>query len=135
MSSESTLENDFGVITKTSPRSVVDTVSRLLQILASKEVKLFSVIDQRDEARRAGLDMPETTLVIFGDPSAGTPIMIASPLAALDLPLKLLIRAEREQVKVSYYSPESFASRHHLSEQLANNLASIHALSDALVAE
>jgi uncharacterized protein (DUF302 family) len=123
-----------GVVTKTSPRSVPDTVSRLKDILATKGVTLFAVIDQSREAREVGLELRETTLVIFGSPRAGTPIMSAVPLAALDLPLKMLIWSDEASTKVSYYSPSYIAARHHLSDELAHGLASIDALSDVLVA-
>lgn len=122
-----------GVVTKTSPLSVQNTVSRLEQILASKGVKLFLVIDQSEEARAVGLALRETTLVIFGSPRAGTPIMSAAPLAALDLPLKVLIWASETGTKVSYYSPSEIAARHHLSGELAQGLAALDAISDALV--
>jgi len=122
------------VITKPSPRSVADTVSRLTDLLAAKGVKLFSVIDQGAAAREVGLELRETTLVIFGNPAAGTPVMVASPLAALDLPLKVLIWADGNKALVSYYAPASLAARHHLSAELAARLASIDPLTDALVA-
>lgn len=124
-----------GIITKISPRSVGDSVSRLITMLASRGVKLFGVIDQREEARLVGLELRETTLVIFGNPIAGTPVMAASPLSALDLPLKLLIWADGEATKVSYDSPAYLADRHHLDAQLESGLASIDALSDALIAK
>jgi uncharacterized protein (DUF302 family) len=129
-----TNETDPSVVTKTSPRSVADTVSRLEEILSSKGVKLFAVIDQSQEAREVGLELRDTTLVIFGNPRAGTPVMTAAPLAALDLPLKLLIWADETCTKVSYYSPSDIAARHHLSDELAQGLTAINALSDALVA-
>ena len=66
-------------VTKTSPRPVADTVARLLDLLGSKGVKVFAVIDQQAEARAVGLDLRETTLVIFGNPAAGTGVMAASP--------------------------------------------------------
>ncbi len=83
-----------GVVTKPSPRSVTDTVAALLDLLGSKGVKVFAVIDQQAEARAVGLELRETTLVIFGNPAAGTGVMAAAPLAALDLPLKVLVWAE-----------------------------------------
>lgn len=129
-----TNEDDLGVLTKLSPLSVDDTVARLIEILATKGVQLFAVINQSEAARNVGLELRETTLVVFGNPSAGTPVMIAAPLAALDLPLKLLIWADEQQTKVSYYSPSELASRHHLSNELARGLAAIDAISDALVA-
>ena len=123
-----------GAITKLSPRTVADTVARLLALLEAKGLKVFDVIDQRAEARQAGLDLRETTLVMFGSPAAGTPVMAAAPLAALDLPLKVLVWADEGQTKVSYYSPATIAAHHHLSPELAGNLAGINALTDALVA-
>jgi uncharacterized protein (DUF302 family) len=127
-------ENEPGVVTKLSPRSVADTVARLTDLLAAKNQKLFAVIDQRAEAQQAGLDLRDTTLMIFGSPAAGTPVMDAVPLSALDLPLKVLVWADGEQAKVSYYSPAALAARHHLPADLAARLAGIDPLTDALVA-
>ena len=127
-------DNEPGVVTKISPRSVADTVARLRELLAEKNVKLFSVIDQRAEARGAGLDLRDTTLVIFGNPAVGTPVMDAAPLSALDLPLKVLIWDDAGQTKVSYYAPAAIAGWHHLSADLETRLAGIDPLTDALVA-
>jgi uncharacterized protein (DUF302 family) len=127
-------DNEPGVVTKVSPRSFADTVARLQELLAEKNVKLFSVIDQRAEARGAGLDLRDTTLVIFGNPAAGTPVMDAAPLSALDLPLKVLIWDDGGQTKVSYYAPATLAARHHLSADLADRLAAVDSITDALVA-
>jgi uncharacterized protein (DUF302 family) len=122
------------IVTKLSHRSVTDTVSMLTGIISAKGMKVFAVIDQSAEARQVGLSLRETTLVIFGSPVAGTPVMAAAPLAALDLPLKVLVWADEDQTKVSYYAPASLAARHHLDADLAGNLAGINALTDALVA-
>jgi len=122
------------VTTKLSPRSVPATVSRLTGILSAKGMKVFAVIDQSDQARDAGLQLRETTLVIFGNPAAGTPVMDAAPLAALDLPLKVLIWADGSRTNVTYYSPAAIAARYGLSAELAANLAGIDPLTDALVA-
>jgi uncharacterized protein (DUF302 family) len=127
-------ENEAGVVTKFSPRSVADTVARLKDLLAARNQKLFAVIDQRAEAQQAGLDLRDTTLVIFGNPAAGTPVMDAVPLSALDLPLKVLVWADGEQAKVSYYSPAALAARHHLPADLAARLAGVDPLTDALIA-
>jgi uncharacterized protein (DUF302 family) len=127
-------ENEAGVVTKLSPRSVADTVARLKDLLAAKNQKLFAVIDQRAEAQQAGLDLRDTVLVIFGSPAAGTPVMDAVPLSALDLPLKVLVWADGEQAKVSYYAPGTLATRHHLPADLAGRLAGIDPLTDTLVA-
>ena len=127
-------QDEVGVVTKLSPLPVAGTVAKLTGILSAKGVKLFAVIDQSAEARQAGLSLRETTLVIFGSPVAGTPVMAASPLAALDLPLKVLVWDDDGQTSVTYYSPAAVAARHHLDADLARNLASIDALTDALVA-
>jgi uncharacterized protein (DUF302 family) len=122
------------VVTKLSPRSVADTLSRLTDLLAAKNLRLFAVIDQSVAASEVGLDLRETTLVMFGSPAAGTPVMVAAPLSALDLPLKVLIWADGGQTMVSYLSPAALAARHHLSAELAARLAGIDPLTDALIA-
>ena len=126
--------NATQITTKVSPRSVAETVSRLTGLLAAKSVKVFAVIDQTAEASQVGMELRETTLVVFGNPAAGTPVMAASPLAALDLPLKVLVWDDDGRTKVSYYSPAALAVRHHLGTDLAGNLAAVNALTDALVA-
>jgi|SRR5689334_10488671 len=123
-----------GIVTKLSPRSVAETVSEFTGMISAKGIRLFAVIDQAAEARQDGLSLRETTLVIFGSPAAGTPVMEASPLAALDLPLKVLVWDDDGQTKVTYYSPAALAARYHLGAELAGNLAAIDALTDALVA-
>jgi uncharacterized protein (DUF302 family) len=123
------------ITTKVSPRPVSDTVSRLTGILAARGMKVFAVIDQSAEASQAGLQLRETTLVVFGNPAAGTPVMAAAPFAALDLPLKVLIWADEGQTKVSYYGPAALAARYGLSEELAAKLAGIDPLTDGLIAQ
>ena len=91
------------ITTKVSPRSVADTVSRLTGILSAKGMKVFAVIDQAAEASQVGMQLRATTLVLFGSPAAGTPVMVTAPLSALDLPLKVLVWADDGQTKVSYY--------------------------------
>jgi uncharacterized protein (DUF302 family) len=131
---ENTTATEMDVVTKLSHRSVADTVAKLTGMIAAKGMRLFGVIDQRAEAQQAGLDLRETVLVLFGSPAAGTPVMVAAPLSALDLPLKVLVWSDDGQTKVSYYSPASLAARHHLGPDLAANLAGINGLTDALVA-
>ena len=122
------------ITTKVSPRSVADTVSRLQGILSAKGLKVFAVIDQSAEASQVGMQLRETTLVLFGSPAAGTPVMAAAPLAALDLPLKILVWADEGQTKVTYYGPAALAARYGLSADLPAKLAGIDPLTDALVA-
>ena len=122
------------VVTKVSPRSVSETVARFTDLLSAKGVRLFAVIDQASEARQVGLELRDTTLVLFGNPKAGTPVMVASPLAAVDLPLKIVVWADGRQTMVSYPATSGLAARHHLSPDLAANLAAIDTLTDALVA-
>jgi len=131
---EDTTGNEMDVVTKLSPRPVADTVSKLTGMINAKGMKLFAAIDQSAEARQVGLSLRETVLVLFGSPAAGTPVMAAAPLAALDLPLKVLVWDDEGETKVSYYAPAALAARHHLGPDLAGNLAGINALTDALVA-
>ena len=131
---EDSMRDPNEVVTKLSPRSVPETVARLTDLLNARGVKLFTVIDQSAQAHAAGLTLRDTVLVIFGNTAAGTPVMEASPLAALDLPLKVLVWAGGPQAKVSYYSPAALAARYQLSVGLAAKLASIGPLTDALIA-
>jgi uncharacterized protein (DUF302 family) len=123
-----------GVVTKISPRSVSETVARFTDLLRTKGVRVFAVIDQAAEARQVGLDLRETTLVLFGSPKAGTPVMVAAPLAAIDLPLRVVVWADGDQTKVSYLATHVLAARYHLAPELSANLAAIDGLTDALVA-
>ena len=123
-----------GVVTKLSPWSVVDTVARLESLVAARGMKVFAVIDHSGEATAAGLELRDTKLVVFGSPKAGTPVMVANPFAALDLPLKVLVWADHDQTKVSYTAPRALAARYNLSEELAGRLAGIDALTDAVIA-
>jgi uncharacterized protein (DUF302 family) len=125
---------EMEITTKISPRSVTDTVSRLTGILSAKGLKVFAVIDQSAEASQVGMQLRETTLVLFGNPATGTPVMAGAPLSALDLPLKVLVWADDGLTKVSYYGPAALAARYGLSADLAAKLAAIDPITDALVA-
>ena len=96
-------------------------------------MKLFAVIDHSGEAEAAGLALRDTKVVIFGSPQAGTPVMDAVPLAALDLPLKVLVWADERQTKLSYAAPEALAGRYGLDHELAGRLAGINAVAQAAV--
>jgi uncharacterized protein (DUF302 family) len=124
-----------GIVTKASAHSVAQTVSRLRHIIEAKGLSLFAVIDHSGEAARAGLAMPDTKLVIFGSPAAGTPLMLAAPLVALDLPLKVLVWTDAaDAVWVSYNSPAYLQARHHLAEELAARLQAIELIAESIVA-
>lgn len=122
------------VTSRLSPLSVADTVSRLEQAIVGAGAKIFDVIDQRAEAQSAGLDLRDTQLVIFGSPRAGTAVMAAKPLAALDLPLKILVWDDEGKTTVSYISPGALAARYELSEELAKVLAALDRVTDAALA-
>jgi uncharacterized protein (DUF302 family) len=122
------------VTTKVSPRSVDETVARLVEVIADKGLKLFAVFDHSGEARANGLEVRDTKVVVFGSPLAGTPVMEAAPLAALDLPLKVLVWADGDETKLAYAGPAELAARYGLSDELAARLAGIDAVTDAALA-
>jgi uncharacterized protein (DUF302 family)/uncharacterized membrane protein YoaK (UPF0700 family) len=122
-----------GVITKVSPWSVADTVARLSAVVAARGMKQFAVIDHSGEAQDAGLELRDTKLVIFGSPQAGTPLMAAAPLVALDLPLRVLVWADGHRTQVSYTAPTTLAARYGLSRDLADRLAGIDAITNAAI--
>jgi uncharacterized protein (DUF302 family) len=122
------------IVIKTSRHSVSVTVSHLLAVVAAKGMKLFAVIDHSGEASRVGLELRETKVVIFGSPNAGTPVMVTAPLAALDLPLRVLVWADDHATKLAYLQPSTYVERYGLSEELASRLAGIHAVVDAALA-
>jgi uncharacterized protein (DUF302 family) len=121
------------VVTKRSPWSVADTVARLSAVVAAREMKLFAVIDHSGDAREAGLELRETKLLIFGSPAAATAVIEAAPLAALDLPLRVVVWEEGVQTLVSYPSPSSVAGRHRLDRDLAGAFEAIDALINAVI--
>jgi uncharacterized protein (DUF302 family) len=118
-----------GIVTIPSNHSVDETVEKLKGILQAKGITLFAVIDHSGEAAKVGLKMPNTKLVIFGNPKGGTPLMLAAPSIAIDLPLKILVAEDaRGKVWVSYNSPEYLKERHGLPENLLPNIAVIETL-------
>jgi uncharacterized protein (DUF302 family) len=122
------------LVTKLSPWSVEETVSRLAAALDERGIKLFAVIDHSGAAAAAGLELRDTKVVVFGNPAAGTPVMAAAPLAALDLPLKVLVWADGDQTRIDYVAPAELAARYDLSEELAGRLAAIDAVTDEALA-
>ena len=115
-----------------SRRSVDETVDKLKTILQSKGATLFALIDHSGEAAKAGLKMPPTKLLIFGNPKAGTPLMLAAPSAALDLPLKILVAEDSQgKVWISYNSVDYLKERHGLPQNLSPNIAVVETLATA----
>jgi uncharacterized protein (DUF302 family) len=118
-----------GIQTLKSPDSFPGTVSRLTAALQSHGIKIFATIDQQAEAAAVGLAMPPVTLILFGNPKAGTPLMIAQPVSALDLPLKAIVWAAADgDVFVSFNTAAYIVARHHLPESLTANIAPVEKL-------
>ena|ERR1700720_1637230 len=118
-----------GIVNKPSKHSVEQTVEALSNILKSKGVAVFALIDHSGEAEKVGLKMRPTKLLIFGSPKAGTPLMLASPSSAIDLPLKLLVWEDAQaKVWVSYNSPDYLRERHGLPQELMQNIAVVEGL-------
>jgi uncharacterized protein (DUF302 family) len=129
ISSASAIEKVEGIIAIPSNHSVDETVDRLKSTLQAKGVMIFGLVDHSGEAGKAGLKMPPTKLLIFGNPKAGTPLMLAAPSIAIDLPLKILVaESSGGKVWVSYNSPEYLKERHELPDDLLQNIAVVKAL-------
>jgi uncharacterized protein (DUF302 family) len=123
-----------GIVTKPSPWPVDETVARFGALIEEKGLKVFAVIDHSGAARENGLELRATKVVIFGSPVAGTPVMQAVPLAALDLPLKVLVWDDEGQTSLTYFSPEAVGARYGLDAELTGRLAGVNVLTDALLA-
>src|ERR1700745_2649657 len=120
---------DNGINSTSSNHSVDETVERLKAILASKGITLFALVDHSGEAEKVGMEMPPTKLLIFGSPKAGTPLMLAAPSVALDLPLKVLVWEDtRGKTFLSYKRPSFLAERQGLPESFLPVLAAVDAL-------
>src|SRR6202790_3532969 len=118
-----------GIVNKPSKHSVEQTVEALTNILKAKGVAVFALIDHSGEAEKVGLEMRPTKLLIFGNPKSGTPLMLASPSSAIDLPLKILVWEDAQgKVWISYNSPEYLRERHGLPQDLMQNIAIIETL-------
>lgn len=118
-----------GLLQIASKYPVDETVKRLEVVLAEKDVRVFALIDHSGEAEKVGMKMRPTKLLIFGNPKGGTPLMVAAPSLAIDLPLKALVaQDESGKVWVSYNSPEYLQQRHGIPEDLIKNIAGVAAL-------
>ncbi len=112
-----------------SSHTVDDTVERITSLLNVKGIRLFAVIDHSGEALKAGFSMPNTKLLIFGNPKAGTPLMIAAPSSAIDLPIKALIAEDESgQTTISWNSPAYLQRRHGFPKEFMSNIAAVEAL-------
>ena len=121
--------NGNGIISKPSNHPVDETVEKLTNILKSNNVRLFALVDHSGEAEKVGIGMPNTKLLIFGSPKAGTPLMLAAPSVAIDLPLKVLVWEDAQhKVWVSYNSAVYLAQRHGLPQELLENIAMVETL-------
>lgn len=123
---------DNGVVRVQTHRSVDETVDTIEGLLKAKGIKRFALVDHSGEAKAAGLEMRPTKLLIFGNPKAGTPLMIAAPTLAIDLPLKLLVSEdENGTVWISYNAPAYLQARHGVPKDLVGVLAGVEALAKA----
>jgi len=127
-----TRPGDSGIITRPSRHSVAQTVEGLTAVLRAKGVTLFALVDHTGEAAKVGMTMPPTKLLIFGNPKAGTPLMLAAPSVAIDLPLKILVWEDGQgRVWLSYNSPAYLQERHGVPEALMANVAVVETLARA----
>jgi uncharacterized protein (DUF302 family) len=123
------VQNKNGIVDVPSNHSVDETAARLKDILQAKGITLFALIDHSGEAEKVGMKMPPTKLLIFGNPKGGTPLMLAAPSIAIDLPLKILVWEDGQgKVWLSYNSPEYLKERHGLPQDLVNNIAVVETL-------
>jgi uncharacterized protein (DUF302 family) len=125
--------NKNGVIRVMSEYSFVDTFERLESKVLSQGLNVFARIDFQSDAEKAGLEMKPTRLLIFGNPKAGTPLMVASPTLAIDFPLKILVFEDSDnKVWISYNSPQYLKDRHNIPEALMKNIMGIVAIAESV---
>ena len=123
------MAGDSGLVRVASHYAVDETVGRLQEAFAQKGLKVFAVIDHSGEAEKVGLKMAPTKVLIFGSPKAGTPLMLAAPSLAIDLPLKALVAEDASgKIEVTYNDAEYLRRRHGFPEELTKNLAGAGAL-------
>ena len=120
---------DNGIIHLSSPHTVLETLGRLEAVVQAKGIAILAMIDHSGDAAKAGIEMEPTKLLIFGNPKAGTPLMLASPSVAIDLPLKALVWQDKDgKVWLSYNSPAYLKQRHSIPDNLLPNIAGIEAI-------
>ena len=131
-----TATQDNGMVSRPSEHSVDETLRRISAILHTKGVTLFALIDHSGEAAKVGFKMPTTKLLIFGTPTSGTPLMLAAPTSAIDLPLKILLSEDGEgRVWVSWNAPAYLGQRHGIPSEMLTNIEVVEALVSASVAK
>jgi uncharacterized protein (DUF302 family) len=123
-----------GVVTRPSAYGFAETLARLRTSLVRRQLEIFAWFDHSGAARRVGLTMPDTQVVVFGNPTSGTPLMLAAPLVALDLPLRLLVSADGGHAVVSYLAPSYLAERYGVPADLVKNISGIEKIVDEVVA-
>jgi len=123
-----------GVVTRASAHGFAETLARLESALERRQLEIFARFDHSGAARRVGLPMPDTQVVVFGNPKSGTPLMLAAPLLALDLPLRVLVADDGGQAVVSYVAPSYLAERYGIPPDLVNNIAAIEKIVEEVVA-
>lgn len=125
-------DNENGIVQIISKYSFEDTFERLKTVVQSKGLTIFCIINFSEDAKRAGLNMNPTRMLIFGNPKTGTPLMVAAPTVALDFPLKILVFQDGiGKVWVSYNSPQYLTERHHIPDNLLKNIVGIVAIAEA----
>jgi uncharacterized protein (DUF302 family) len=125
------LQESQGIFTRPSKHSVDETIAKLQTMLREKGVAIFALVDHSGEAAKIGMEMRNTKLLIFGNPKAGTPLMLAAPSIAIDLPLKLLVWEDQAgKAWISFDSTEYLRARHHFPQELAQNIAVVSVLAD-----
>jgi uncharacterized protein (DUF302 family) len=121
--------SDNGLVRVASPHDFAETRAKLEEVVRSHGLMVFAWIDHSGEASKVGLSMPPTQVLIFGSPKGGTPVMLAAPTVAIDLPLKVLISADADgKVWLSYNAPEYFQRRHGIPAELTKNISGVAGL-------
>jgi uncharacterized protein (DUF302 family) len=123
-----------GVVTRASRYGFAETLARLRSALARRQLEIFASFDHSGAAKRVGLTMPDTQVVVFGNPKSGTPLMLASPLVALDLPLRVLVADDNGHAVLSFLSPAYLGKRYGLPPNLVTNIAGIETIVDEVIA-
>jgi uncharacterized protein (DUF302 family) len=123
-----------GVVTRPSAYGFAETLTRLRSALVRRQLEIFAWFDHSGAAKRVGLTMPDTQVVVFGNPKGGTPLMLAAPLVALDLPLRVLVADDGGRAVLSYLSPAYLAERYGIPPDLVKNIAGIETIVDEVIA-